>query len=273
MLNSEKGPFHSQLEELYRKFNRREYIRPDPLEFVLRFDEPGDQEIAGMIASSLAYGRVGNILNSLEKVFHILRSPSADLAAAGRKELLRAFAPFRHRWTTGEELGGLLSGIARLRRDYGSLENCFLEGSGENDRDVIPALTRFVARLRQASQFQGSSLLPCPSMGSACKRLFLYLRWMVRRDEVDPGPWKQTAPARLVVPMDVHMHRVCRQLGLTGRRQADLKSALEVTAFFRGIEPDDPVKYDFTMTRPGIHPGLDPGIVFDPLKAGSRCLC
>ena len=272
MPTSDKELLHRRLEELYRRFNRREYVHPDPLELVLRFEDPADQEIAGLIASSLAYGKVGNILNSLEKVFDVIQSPSADLAGKEKKDLLDDFAFFRHRWTTGEELACLLWGIARLRHEYGSLESCFLDGIRDKDRDVIPALTCFVAKLRLASGCGESSLIACPTMGSACKRLFLYLRWMVRHDEVDPGPWTRVSSAQLVVPMDVHMHRVCRQFGLTSRRQADLKSALEVTAFFRQLEPEDPVKYDFTMTRPGIRPDLEPGTVFDHFQAKSMHL-
>jgi uncharacterized protein (TIGR02757 family) len=264
---------HQWLEELYRTYNRREFVHPDPLEFVLKFEDPADQEVAGLIASGLAYGKVGYILKSLEKVFTVLNRPASDLEAMSRKDLLEAFGSFRHRWTTGEELAYLLRGVAVLREDYGSLENCFLEGMGEGDQDVIPALISLVTKLRLASGRKDSSLLACPSMGSACKRMFLFLRWMVRRDEVDPGPWSQTSPSQLIVPMDVHMHRVSFLLGLTSRKQADLKSALQVTGYFRKLEPADPVKYDFAMTRPGIRPELEPATVFKQFQAKDALLC
>jgi len=264
---------HERFEEYYRAWNRREFVHPDPLEFVLRFQDPADQEVAGLIASGLAYGRVGSILKSLEKVFNVLSHPSADLQSMGRKDLLEALVSFRHRWTTGEELAHFLGGIAVLRDEYGSLENCFLQGNREGDQDFIPALTGFVAKLRSASGRRDSSLLACPSLGSACKRMFLYLRWMVRRDEVDPGPWLKASAAQLIVPMDVHMHRVSFQLGLTSRKQADLKSALEVTGFFRELEPGDPVKYDFALTRPGIRSRLHPATGVDEFKANSVQLC
>jgi uncharacterized protein (TIGR02757 family) len=243
---------HQYFERLYGTYNRREFIHPDPLEFVHRFDDPADMEVAGLIASGLAYGRVVQILKSLEKVFKELERPSEDIRVMDRKELHEIFRSFRHRWTTGEELALLLRGTAILREEYGSLENCFLEGFKGDDKDVVPALTSFVAKLRLASECEGISLLACPSMGSACKRMFLFLRWMVRRDDVDPGPWTRVPAAKLVVPMDVHMHRVSCRLGLTSRRQADLKSALQVTRFFQKLVPEDPVKYDFSLTRPGI---------------------
>ena len=264
---------HQWLEELYRTYNRREFVHPDPLEFVLRFEDPADQEIAGLIASGLAYGRVGHILKSLERIFVVLGHPSVDLSVLSKKELLETFGSFRHRWTTGEELASLLRGVAVLRDEYGSLENCFLQGTGEGDQDVIPALIGFVAKLRSASGRRDSSLLACPSMGSACKRMFLYLRWMVRRDEVDPGPWTRVSSAQLIVPLDVHMHRVSHRFGLTSRKQADLKSAIQVTEFFRQLEPADPVMYDFALTRPGIHPELEPETVFAKFQAEGALLC
>lgn len=256
---------HERFEEMYRTYNRREFVHPDPLEFVLKFQDPADQEIAGLIASGLAYGRVGHILKSLDRIFKVLSRPSAGLASMSRKDLLEAFGSFRHRWTTGEELAYFLRGISILREEYGSLENCFLEGLEDDAQDVVPALISLVAKLRSASGRRDSSLLACPSMGSACKRMFLYLRWMVRRDEVDPGPWTRASSAQLIVPMDVHMHRVSLRLGLTSRRQADLKSALQVTEFFRQLEPTDPVKYDFALTRPGIRSELEPETVFTHL--------
>jgi len=261
---------HERFEEMYRTYNRREFVHPDPLEYVLRFEDPADQEVVGLIASGLAYGRVRHILKSLEKIFDVLKRPSTDLETMSRNDLLETFGSFRHRWTTGEELVHLLRGMAILREEHGSLENCFLLGSGASDQDVIPALVSFVAKLRLASGRRDSSMLACPSMGSACKRMFLYLRWMVRRDEVDPGPWTRVSSAQLIVPLDVHMHRVSRQLGLTSRNQADLKSALEVTDFFRELVPEDPVKYDFALTRPGIRSQLDPAAVTDQFSSRGR---
>ena len=97
-----------------------------------------------------------------------------------------------------------------------------------------------------------AGLLPSPSAGSACKRLNLFLRWMVRQDNVDPGGWDSVSPAKLIIPLDTHMHRIGRRLGLTPRRQADLRTAIEITEGFRGICPSDPVRYDFALTRLGI---------------------
>ena len=102
-----------------------------------------------------------------------------------------------------------------------------------------------------------SSLLPDPDRGSACKRLHLFLKWMVRVDAVDPGGWTVLPPSALVVPVDTHMHRIGLALGLTERGQADIRTALEMTEAFSLVRPDDPVRYDFALTRFGIRPDLD----------------
>lgn len=261
------------LESLYAALNRRELVHPDPLEFVLAFDDPGDQEVAGLICACLAYGKVGHILASLEKVFAVIPSPASDLAGASRKDLAGSLSLFRHRWTTGPELADLLWSAGRIRARYGSLEQCFLEGYRDDDPDVVPALTGFVSRLRSTTGTLETSLLPCPSRGSACKRLLLYLRWMVRRDEVDPGPWSGVSASKLLVPMDTHMHRTALQWGMTGRRQADLRCARQVTSFFRSFCSEDPVRYDFALTRPGI---LGRGVTelfhgFVPAADGDLC--
>jgi len=117
------------------------------------------------------------------------------------------------------------------------------------DDTVIPALEGFAkAFFPSGSPF----LIPAPSKGSACKRLNLFLRWMVRQDEVDPGGWDLIPPSKLVVPLDTHMHRIGLLLSFTNRKQADLQTALEITDAFRKVAPHDPVKYDFVLTRLGI---------------------
>ena len=105
-----------------------------------------------------------------------------------------------------------------------------------------------------------------PSAGSACKRLNLYLKWMIRNDQVDPGCWKKIPPSKLVMPLDTHIFRICSNLGITKRKSADMKTALEITSFFRSINPEDPIKYDFALTRPGIWNGRIPDECREILK-------
>ena len=114
---------------------------------------------------------------------------------------------------------------------------------------MLPALSAFADALIAAADGGCPSLVPHPAKGSACKRLHLYLRWMVRRDAVDPGGWNGVPTAKLIVPLDTHMHRIGLGLGLTARRQADMRTALEVTRGFARHAPHDPVRYDFALTR------------------------
>lgn len=242
------------LRETFDRFHRPEYISPDPLEFVYLYGDPLDREIVGLVASALAYGRVAQVLKSVDKVLGKMgRSPRAFLGNTQEPDLREAFRGFRHRFTTERELVDLFVGIQGVLRRHGSLQACFLSGLRAGDDTVRSALCAFVSELSVHENGGGyNSLIPVPDKNSACKRLHLYLRWMVRSDAIDPGVWADVSPEMLIVPLDTHMFRTCRSLGMTTRSQADGKTALEITSAFREIEPDDPVKYDFSLTRIGI---------------------
>lgn len=246
-----------QLERLYALYNRREYVHPDPLEFLYRYHNPHDREIVGLISSSLAYGQVAQILKSVQLVLKRMTSPRGFIMQSTLKSLRRALAQFRHRFTSGRELADMLFGTRRIIDRYGSLNQCFREGMGKRDESVIPALSAFVAKMNEASGVQLDHLLPSPDNGSACKRLNLFLRWMVRRDDVDPGGWKGISPSKLIVPLDTHMHKISLTLSLTRRKQGDMRTALEITQAFKRFAPQDPAKYDFALTRLGIRNDVD----------------
>lgn len=268
--NGSPSEIKGYLDNLYNKYNRRSFVHPDPLEFLYRYDDFPDREIVGLIASSLAYGRVAQILKSVSSVLDRMSpSPFRFLAVASRKSIMNTFPGFRHRFTSGEELSEMLFGIKCVIKKYGSLYQCFKSLSHNGDETVLPVLSSFVEELKRSCNRGHSSLLPSPSKGSACKRLNLFLRWMVRKDEVDPGEWNGLSPARLIVPLDTHMHRICRELRFTKRIQADMKTALEITRSFRDIIPDDPVRYDFALTRLGIRTdtnGIPPSILGDNMQ-------
>jgi len=243
------------LDRLYRKYNRIEYVHPDPLEFLSRYPDLRDREIAGLIASSLAYGRVAQILKSAGAVLDRLgSSPHTFITRTPPRTFAALFAGFKHRVTTGADMAELLTGIRKVVLEYGSLNECFLAGLDPRQQTILEALARFTRELACAEPH----LIPNPERGSACKRLNLYLRWMVRKDAVDPGGWQGVPRGKLIVPMDTHMARISRELGFTRRKSADMAAALEVTAAFRAFAPRDPVKYDFALTRFGIHPGKRP---------------
>jgi uncharacterized protein (TIGR02757 family) len=246
------------LERLYRKYNRRRHVHPDPLEFLYAYPAPPDREIVALVASALAYGRVAQILASVERVLEILGpSPAGFLEKTAGPALKRRFRGFVHRFARGDHLAGLLAGTRSVIARFGSLEGCFTEALGVTDATVIPALTRFSGALRQGAGIDPGHLLPDPSRGSACKRMNLFLRWMVRCDRVDPGGWSRVSPARLVIPLDTHMHRFGLMAGLTRRKQGNLRTAIEITERFREISPEDPARYDFSLTRIGMRGDTD----------------
>jgi uncharacterized protein (TIGR02757 family) len=245
-----------RLDRLYATYNRREYVHPDPLEVLYKYDDVLDRELVGVIASALAYGGVRQILRSVGSVLTRVGSPRRFIEGSTQRSLKTEFGAFKHRFTDGEELATMLYGLKRVVEKYGSLESCFLRGLTEQDDTIIPALTAFVQELSAVFSGRPRSLLPSPAAGSACKRWNLFLRWMVRHDQVDPGGWDSVPASKLIVPVDVHMHRISLRLGLTARKQANLKTACEITAAFRAIVPHDPVRYDFALTRLGIRKDL-----------------
>ena len=150
-------------------------------------------------------------------------------------------------------MAAMLTGLRGVISKYGSLMAGFAAGCIKSDATYFPAVNRFAGILRSFSgDFDPGHLIASPDKGSACKRLNLFLRWMIRSDDVDPGGWDVLTPSKLIIPLDTHMYRTCRQQGFTCRKQANMKTALEVTAAFSRLVPEDPVRYDFVLTRQGI---------------------
>jgi uncharacterized protein (TIGR02757 family) len=242
-----------ELEKLHAKYHRRDLVNPDPLVFLYDYEDLRDREIAGLIASSLAYGRVRQIMASVASALAPMgASPFLFLMENTEEDLDGIYRHFRHRFTSGRELVFLLRGARGAIQAHGSLHACFCKGLGPEDETVLTALSAYVAALHPCTGACRKGFLPSPDEGSACKRWHLFLRWMVRQDEVDPGGWTGVPTSKLVVPLDTHMHRIGLELGLTRRRQADQEAALEMTRAFREIAPEDPVRYDFVLTRLGI---------------------
>ena len=241
------------LDRIYTYYNSRKWVHPDPLEFLYEYSDFKDREVVGLIASSLAYGRVAQILKSVSGVLGKMGpSPYGFLQSTTPSSLRHVFLDFRHRFTTGEELAQMLIGAKSAIERYGSLYKCFLTGFNDYDETVINGLSFLVRELRADLNGRSNSLLALPEKGSACKRWNLFLRWMVREDHVDPGGWDKVDTAKLIIPLDTHMHRICLLLKLTDRKNVGMRTAMEITRAFRKIEPEDPVRYDFALTRLGI---------------------
>ena len=248
------------LKRLYQKYNRYERIKPDPLQFVYRYNNQADREIVGLLASALAYGRVQQIEKSLDRLFELLGGSPFEFVLDFNETKAKQLKNFKHRFTTGQDICELLFLLKKILQQYGSIESFFIRFYNPDDKNVIPALTGFCDSLYDMSAEEHNGkvsrglkyLLPNPANGSACKRLNLFLRWMVRRDEVDLGLWQSVDKSKLLVPMDVHMGRLSRILGFHNRKTISLIAAVETTNAFLKIEPTDPVKYDFALSRIGI---------------------
>jgi uncharacterized protein (TIGR02757 family) len=241
-----------QLRDLYEKYNDRKYVHPDPLEFLYNYPEIKDREVAGLIAALLAYGRVQQILKSVSTVLDFIGEPFNYLKNSAKKDIYSDFKFFKHRFTTGEDISSLLFSIKEIVNDYGSLNNCFYKEFDKNTDTILPALRDFIKKFGGKIDNKYNSLLSIPEGSSAFKRFNLYLRWMIRKDNVDPGGWTGIPASKLIVPLDVHMYRICCGLNFTKRKQADIKSALSITQIFRSFSPEDPVMFDFALTRLGM---------------------
>ncbi len=240
------------LNKLYRQYNQRCFVHPDPLAPLYNFPNRQDQEVVGLITATLAFGNVKQILKSIDIVLQELPEPAKTLVDLSDRVLAQRLKGFRHRYVTGVEMASLLAGIRAVLREHGTIGTCFEALDDPSETTLVPTLARFVACLKENGTVEKNYLLPDPEKGSACKRWFMYLRWMVRDDAVDLGHWAHLGAHRLVIPVDTHMHRVARGLYLTRRKSADLKTAMEITQAFQVVCPEDPVRYDFCLTRLGI---------------------
>ena len=249
------------LEGLYAKYNRRELIAPDPLQWVYKFNRKADMELAGFLSAALAYGRVEQINRDLGRVFDITGKRPAEFVGNFSNADRKRFADFKHRFTTGEDVADLFDVFKVMLGKWGSIEKCFA-GSGVGGENILSALGAFCEQVGQIQRELGREfhrglryLVTSPADGSVCKRMNLFLRWMVRKDDVDAGLWKSFDKSQLIVPVDVHIARLTKILGFHSRETTSIKTAIEITAAFAKIEPRDPVKYDFALSRIGIVEG------------------
>jgi len=249
--------FRTRLDGLYADFNHPESAF-DPIQVVRRYERLDDREIIAFIAAGLAFGRVASIVASIEAVCAVLGpSPATAVRRFGPARDGAALLPLVHRWIKGRDLVALLWILRRMLDEAGSLEAYFAKGWSSEAADVSDALESFSTRARAIDLTPAYGKVPKapgvyfffsrPSSGGACKRLNLFLRWMVRKDGVDPGGWKTPQPGQLVIPLDTHTIRSGRCLRLTKRVSPGWKMAADITQTLRAIDPIDPVRYDFSL--------------------------
>jgi uncharacterized protein (TIGR02757 family) len=254
------------LNQLQSSYDGLGHLGSDPLALVHEYTDPLDQEVVGFIASALAYGRVDSIQKSGRAALERMGpSPAAFVKNFDPVRDGEVFAGWVHRFNKGIDLAALSWGLCQVYGQWSSLGAFFVEGyRSDEDKDIRNGLTSFVERFLQLDfrPVYGAEGLPeraglrwffpSPLGGSACKRLNLYLRWMVRKDGLDLGLWSGVRPAHLMIPVDTHVARISTYLGLTHRKSPDWRMSEEITAGLRQLDPVDPIRYDWAISRLGI---------------------
>jgi uncharacterized protein (TIGR02757 family) len=264
----------TSLDRLYAEFNYPDSAT-DPIHIVRRFDRPDDREIVGFCAAALAFGRVASVLQSIERLLAVVGPAPAAYVRSFEPRQARDFSGLGHRWIRSNDLVGLVTILRGMLEQSGSVEGFFTDGFETGARDVGAALDRFSSRALsmapKSRRSRGSPgvcyFFPRPSAGSACKRLNLFLRWMVRRDALDLGVWSSVPASALVVPLDTHVIRLGRCLGLTRYTSPGWAMAREITDALRALDASDPVKYDFALC----HLGMMNACGFNRGQADSQC--
>jgi uncharacterized protein (TIGR02757 family) len=249
-----KRALKGTLDRFLRSTDFSPLVARDPLALVRRYEDPHDQEVAGLLVAALAYGRAEVIQQKAALALEKLGPSPARAVEAGEGEELDGFV---YRFQRGRDLPRFLAAIAAIRAAHGSLAAAFAEGIDPSEADYSGAMDRFVLALR--AQISGplshglAFLLP----RGAAKRVCLFLRWMVREGEVDLGAWPRLRPgafdpAKLIIPLDTHIERIGRYIGLTDRRTGGLETAKEITAQLAKLRPEDPLAYDLALCHLGI---------------------
>jgi uncharacterized protein (TIGR02757 family) len=265
------------LDRLYADFNYADSAT-DPIQIVRRYTRPDDREVVGFVSAALAFGRVASVLQSIERVLAVMGpAPAAYLRRFEPRRHAPAFDGIVHRWTREKDIVALLWILRQMVEDSGSIEQFFVKGDDRSSADIEHALDSFSTRAlsldlkaaygRVPKRPGVCYFFPRPSAGSACKRLNLFLRWMIRRDALDLGVWSRVAPARLIVPLDTHVIRLGRCLKLTAYTSPGWRMARDITASLRALDPEDPVKYDFALC----HLGMMNACGFSRAQADSQC--
>ncbi len=247
----------SALDRLYESFDFNARLRNDPIEFPHRYSRVEDIEVVGFISATFAYGRIGSFKRVIERILRILdHSPSGFVKGFSFSKDAHLFRGVNYRFNTGEDIAGLFFVLSELLRKFGSLEAAFLSFfDGEELSSSINGIRDYALKKVETAGIDVGErfafLFPSPRNG-ACKRMNLFLRWMVRDRDIDFGVWKSFRKDQLVIPLDTHIARIGRCLGLTQRKTQGWKMAIEITRSLRLLDPEDPLKYDFALCHHGV---------------------
>ena len=238
-----------ELDKLVEKYENEDFIKDDPVKFVHKFDNKKDIEIAGFIASLLAYGSRKQFIGKLEELFVIAQNEPLNFIQNFEAGMI---GNFNYRFGKPNDFISIFSILKHLYNTSEGLEELFAYGyrQGKMFKTVVDY---FYSRADKTVGQGFYHMIPNPDNGGAMKRMCMYLRWMVRKGAVDVGIWKFMKPSELFIPLDVHVGRISRQMGLLTRNANDFKAVVELTENLRKLCPQDPIKYDFAMFGYGVN--------------------
>jgi uncharacterized protein (TIGR02757 family) len=246
----------SFLEDKLLQYNNQNFIEKDPISIPHRYTKKQDIEIAGFLAATLAWGRRDIILKKCHILMELMNNTPHEFILNLTNKDLQKISSFKHRTFNSDDLKYFLQFLQKYYRENQSLENLFSSQLTQNDDSIEKGLIEFHKNFFSSDKIPPTTFrhISTPQKKSACKRLSMFLRWMVRKDynKVDFGIWHNISPAQLVVPCDVHVHRVSKKLGLTTKNNLNWQTCLEITKALKTLDPDDPIKYDFALFSIGV---------------------
>ena len=249
---------HHWLNAKTDEFNDPSFIAEDPISVPHRFSKQHDIEIAGFFAAIMAWGQRKTIINKANELMHLMDQSPYDFILHHKEEERKRFYGFRHRTLQPEDILYLIEVLQKYYQQHSSLEDVFVHHMRPGDEDVYRGLTGFYDMMFDHPWVSERTRkhIATPVRKSSCKRLNLYLRWMVRKDDrgVDFGIWKKISPSQLIIPLDLHVGRVARKLNLLQRSVNDWQAAKELTETLKKFDREDPVRYDFALFGAGITP-------------------
>jgi uncharacterized protein (TIGR02757 family) len=257
-LKVRKEELKSFLEEKYHQYNQPEFILTDPVQVPKKFSDARDIEIAGFFSATLAWGQRCTIIRNASRLMRLMGHAPFDFVMGHGKKDLEVFNSFVHRTFNGTDTIFFIQSLQHIYKKYGSLGALFTQAYQEN-QSVKEALAFFRAEFFSSPHpARTGKHISDVNRNSAAKRLNMFTRWMVRKDRggVDLGIWKDISPAHLFIPLDLHVAKVARSLGLLQRKQNDWKAVEELTARLRELDPEDPVKYDYALFGLGLFEGF-----------------
>jgi len=241
------------LDRKLKEYNTRDFIKDDPVLIPHMFSKKQDQEIAAFFAAIFAWGNRTTIINKSNELMQMMDKHPHDFCLHASELELNSLKDFKHRTFNADDLYFFIHFFRQHYRTNTSLETAFTKGMNKDDENIEKGLLYFRKYFFMDEHLRRTEKhIASPAQNSACKRINMFLRWMVRKDTVDLGIWKMIKPSQLVCPLDLHVTRVAKRFGFISRPAANWATAIELTKNLRKLDPDDPVKYDFALFALGV---------------------